>query len=401
MTDFFESFSDEIEENAGAYAALGGLAVLKGQQAQRKKLSDIEEELKRAKTEAQKIAQLKRKLVICEEEIDIILDSANNKEVCPLLTDINFSEKLGKPSELLSEIEDIKYARAVERKADAVDKLINVFLKKASIILKANNLYLDEFIEQNSFDEILKAYDTRFRECFNAENIESLSKDSNIRLDLQNLLNIILLRYGQVRIRRILNQLSGHFNHVNSPYRPIRISGKKSGGTYSRYIFIDKNNFKMLSDEFLFSAEFRSELLELSRLRGSSIQLEDILNFVSNSNYFKFCFSEDYIVTVKPVDLAERYSNPGKYSNNKRYEKSGDLADKYNNSNCFVATAVYGDHNHPQVQKLRNFRDAKLNKTEAGRYFVKFYYAVGPKLALLPRSSKLTKRVLRHILDRF
>ena len=55
-----------------------------------------------------------------------------------------------------------------------------------------------------------------------------------------------------------------------------------------------------------------------------------------------------------------------------------------------------------QRKKLSDIEEElKRAKTEAGRYFVKFYYAVGPKLALLPRSSKLTKRVLRHILDRF
>jgi hypothetical protein len=54
MTDFFESFSDEIEENAGAYAAIGGLAALKGQQAQRKKLSDIEAQLLKADNRVEK-----------------------------------------------------------------------------------------------------------------------------------------------------------------------------------------------------------------------------------------------------------------------------------------------------------------------------------------------------------
>lgn len=51
MTDLFESFSDSIEENAGAYAALGGLAALRGQEAQKQKLDEI----KNANEKANKI----------------------------------------------------------------------------------------------------------------------------------------------------------------------------------------------------------------------------------------------------------------------------------------------------------------------------------------------------------
>jgi len=37
MSDWFGDFSDRIEDNAGAYAALGGMAHLRNQNAQRKR----------------------------------------------------------------------------------------------------------------------------------------------------------------------------------------------------------------------------------------------------------------------------------------------------------------------------------------------------------------------------
>ena len=57
--------------------------------------------------------------------------------------------------------------------------------------------------------------------------------------------------------------------------------------------------------------------------------------------------------------------------------------DAYGNlEECFIATAVYGDANAPQVQALRNFRDEVLMQNAAGKAFVAFYYSgMGEKTA--------------------
>ncbi len=68
---------------------------------------------------------------------------------------------------------------------------------------------------------------------------------------------------------------------------------------------------------------------------------------------------------------------------------------------CFVATAVYGGRDHPNVIELQRFRDDYLLATCGGRAFVRFYYWVGPALARLisnrPMLHKLTKIVLNVI----
>lgn len=51
-----------------------------------------------------------------------------------------------------------------------------------------------------------------------------------------------------------------------------------------------------------------------------------------------------------------------------------------NKQGCYVATAVYGSYDCPQVWILRRFRDDCLLERRAGRLFVKAYYAVSPKL---------------------
>ena len=45
---------------------------------------------------------------------------------------------------------------------------------------------------------------------------------------------------------------------------------------------------------------------------------------------------------------------------------------------CYVATAVYGSYDCPEVWTLRRFRDQVLAKTWYGRLFIHLYYAVSP-----------------------
>lgn len=48
---------------------------------------------------------------------------------------------------------------------------------------------------------------------------------------------------------------------------------------------------------------------------------------------------------------------------------------------CFVATAAYGDYDHPFVLVLRDFRDHTLAATGAGRAFIAWYYRHSPAWA--------------------
>ncbi len=54
-------------------------------------------------------------------------------------------------------------------------------------------------------------------------------------------------------------------------------------------------------------------------------------------------------------------------------------------SKCFIATATYGSEIAPEVALLRNFRDAEVMQTSAGRSFMlafnAFYYSFSPQVA--------------------
>ena len=47
---------------------------------------------------------------------------------------------------------------------------------------------------------------------------------------------------------------------------------------------------------------------------------------------------------------------------------------------CYVATAVYGSYDCPQVWTLRRYRDYTLSQTWYGRAFIRTYYAISPTL---------------------
>jgi hypothetical protein len=66
---------------------------------------------------------------------------------------------------------------------------------------------------------------------------------------------------------------------------------------------------------------------------------------------------------------------------------------------CFIATAVYGSYEAPEVRTLRHFRDEVLLKSNAGRKFVSFYYRHSPYYAEKLKSHKHINRIARFILD--
>lgn len=67
---------------------------------------------------------------------------------------------------------------------------------------------------------------------------------------------------------------------------------------------------------------------------------------------------------------------------------------------CYVATAVYGSYDCPQVWTLRRFRDYTLAETWYGRAFIRTYYAISPTLVKWFGHTKWFKNMWKGKLDR-
>jgi hypothetical protein len=68
---------------------------------------------------------------------------------------------------------------------------------------------------------------------------------------------------------------------------------------------------------------------------------------------------------------------------------------------CYVATAVYGSYNCPEVWALRRFRDQVLQPYAIGRMFVRAYYAASPRLVCKYGETRWFTRLARPVLNKF
>ena len=66
---------------------------------------------------------------------------------------------------------------------------------------------------------------------------------------------------------------------------------------------------------------------------------------------------------------------------------------------CYIATAIYGGYDAPQVRVLRRFRDDRLATTSAGRYAIRLYYKMSPILADHLAQQSWLQKLTRPIVD--
>jgi len=67
---------------------------------------------------------------------------------------------------------------------------------------------------------------------------------------------------------------------------------------------------------------------------------------------------------------------------------------------CYVATAVYGSYDCPQVWTLRRYRDYTLAETWFGRLFIALYYAISPTLVKWFGETQWFKNLWKPRLDK-
>ena len=100
------------------------------------------------------------------------------------------------------------------------------------------------------------------------------------------------------------------------------------------------------------------------------------------------------------------FASDGKINSQLRLKVRGALAILYPNSKalksgcCYVATAVYGSYDCPEVWTLRRFRDDSLAETWYGRAFVRTYYAISPTIVKWFGHTEWFNKMWRGVLNR-
>lgn len=83
----------------------------------------------------------------------------------------------------------------------------------------------------------------------------------------------------------------------------------------------------------------------------------------------------------------------------KKYEPSYEGPAIPSEGYCYIATAVYGSYDSPEVIILRAYRDEVLSKKWYGRAFIRIYYAVSPSVVKHFGKTKWFNRIFKHLLD--
>ena len=80
--------------------------------------------------------------------------------------------------------------------------------------------------------------------------------------------------------------------------------------------------------------------------------------------------------------------------------RRGSSAPRSTGTGCYIATAVYGSYDCPQVWTLRRYRDYTLAASWHGRLFINAYYAISPMLVRWFGNTKWFVSLWKPQLDR-
>lgn len=69
-------------------------------------------------------------------------------------------------------------------------------------------------------------------------------------------------------------------------------------------------------------------------------------------------------------------------------------------SGCYIATAIYGSYDCPQVWTLRRYRDNTLDSTWCGRIFIKLYYLISPTIVKCFGKASFFRKIFKSRLDK-
>ncbi len=84
----------------------------------------------------------------------------------------------------------------------------------------------------------------------------------------------------------------------------------------------------------------------------------------------------------------------------KQREKQKRIDEYKNRSDCYLATMVYGDINHPNIIKLRSYRNETLLSNAAGRKFIKYYYIISPRLVIYLGNKNSINQIVKLLLEK-
>lgn len=143
---------------------------------------------------------------------------------------------------------------------------------------------------------------------------------------------------------------------------------------------------RMYSTEFVYKSASGNDFFEFAASAtqvGSSAWTKQLIEAVKNA----------VIIELKQIQAVHR-----------KEAYLQDLINRLSNlkkSGCYIATAVYGSYDCPEVWTLRRYRDNVLGASWYGRLFIKTYYAISPTVVQYFGKTRIFQKFWRGKLDAF
>lgn len=133
------------------------------------------------------------------------------------------------------------------------------------------------------------------------------------------------------------------------------------------------------------------------RIFSMFITLGDYMAFYANDNSAAI---KAYLYPIEKTGNIKQFSSERSMAEDKIKKIDPDYIIPVKQTGCYVATAVYGSYDCPQVWTLRRYRDYNLAESWYGRAFIWIYYAISPTIVKWFGDTRWFKRMWRGKLDR-
>lgn len=136
---------------------------------------------------------------------------------------------------------------------------------------------------------------------------------------------------------------------------------------------------------------------------GNYIITPDILNSICKAQVLKIRITGDHSYDQPDAEWCAVFQKYCRQFYNNAFDSSAyndSIAGSTKKTGCFIATACFGDYNHPSVIELRDFRDSHLAPTAGGQIFIDKYYKWSPPFASAIENNLFLKMVCKWLIVR-
>ena len=198
----------------------------------------------------------------------------------------------------------------------------------------------------------------------------------------------------------IWNLSAGHYDYQNC----WQYSPNSAGGVSVKFSFKNNTEKTIKYASFVFIPYNAVGDAVTCRISGKSM---DGVRFtgplapggINKSSYWENAWYNNTITRVSVLHVIVEYMD-GTAETIRPDEISMSIPEGVSTGGCYVATAVYGSYDCPQVWTLRRYRDYTLAESWYGKAFIKTYYAISPTLVKWFGHTEWFKKMWQGTLDR-